>query len=241
MDWSKAKTVLIIAFTALNIFLGTQLFQSWSEQARMSDATETSQQELEQLLREKKITLETELPQERPTVSFLEAEITSPGDKWIQNDDGSYSLLLPSPMPLKKDIDLFLQKKIPHFGEFILIKDTPSQKIYAQYWQGHPLFDGKLEVEMKGDQISSLQMTHFSIQSNETALRPVSARTALISLVESELLDKETRITDCQLGYHGQSYEAEVRVLAPVWRFTANGKTFDVNALTGGVRFVTNK
>ena len=184
MDWNKAKTVLIIAFTALNIFLGTQLFQSWSEQARMADVTETSQQELEQLLHEKKISLETQLPHDRPTVSLLAAEITSPGDGWVQNDDGSYSLILSSPIPIKKDIDLFLQEKIPHFNEFVLIKDTSSKRIYAQYWKGHPLFDGKLEVEVKGDKIISLQMTHFSIQSNEAALRPVSARTALISLIE---------------------------------------------------------
>lgn len=238
MDWSKAKTVLIIAFAALNVFLGIQLFQSWSEQARMSDIAETSKQELEQLLQEKKITLQAKLPQEIPAVSFLEAEITPLGDEWKQNADGSYNMVITHP---QQDLEVLLEQKIPTFDNYKLVQDTPSQKTYYQYWNGHPLFDGQLKVNLKNNHASSLQMTHFSIKNSETGLPSVSARTALISLIESELLEKETTITDCQLGYHGHSYEAEVRVLAPVWRFTADGKTYYVNALTGGVRSVTTR
>lgn len=71
MEWRKAIIILIISFMSLNIFL---LFQWWrkSEPTGEFDLTLEQQEEIVELLRQKGVKLETEIPSEGRGQAFLE-------------------------------------------------------------------------------------------------------------------------------------------------------------------------
>lgn len=72
MDWSKAKTILIIAFIVTNIVLGYALFNS----QRIDEPTlkEDFITDVAKLLKEKDITLNTAIPKEIPSLGIMTVE-----------------------------------------------------------------------------------------------------------------------------------------------------------------------
>ncbi|MDW2796542.1 hypothetical protein RZO55_02980, partial [Clostridium boliviensis] len=81
MDWSRAKTLLIIAFVALNLFLTVQVIQAWMEKSQMQNGSDSIRRELTQILREKEIEAPN-IPRNPPPVSVLEARIAPPEKGW---------------------------------------------------------------------------------------------------------------------------------------------------------------
>ena len=92
MDWSRAKTLLIIAFVLLNLFLTVQLIQAWVEKSQMQNGNDSIRRELTQILKEKKIKT-PDIPQNPPLVSVLEA--IAPRKRVRQHQDGSFETFRP--------------------------------------------------------------------------------------------------------------------------------------------------
>lgn len=72
MDWSKAKTILIVAFIITNIILGFVLFKNTVE----SDRTLTAEfiEQSKEILQENNIKLNTEIPKYNPSLKTLIVE-----------------------------------------------------------------------------------------------------------------------------------------------------------------------
>lgn len=239
MDWSRAKTLLIIAFVALNLFLTVQVIQAWVEKSQMQNGSDSIRRELSQILRDKKI--ETpDIPQNPPPVSVLEARIASPGQGWEPIPDGGYGKTFDPPIALSgpDQLDALLEKHVPSFREYRLVHRKGDTRIYLQYWKERPLYGSRLEVKLSGGRsLQSLKLVRLSIKEGKDAQTPVPASFALLNLVESGKVSKGTVFTQIELGYHGQSYDAKTRVLSPVWKFAAaDGQTYYVNALTGAIQ-----
>ncbi|OYD07947.1 two-component system regulatory protein YycI [Paludifilum halophilum] len=240
MDWSKAKTILILAFLALNLFLAAQLLQARNEQSDNINSAKDTRRELAQLLQDKEITVTTDLPSEPPRVTYLEAKPAPPDNDWESNTDGSYERnLQPAPeagTSLHR-LNRLLRRYVDHFDDFQYDpgESSSDRKVYYQYWGDRPLFDARLQVRMKGDRVESLHLVRFKINDeNSSPQQGVTSHTALLSLIENRRIQKGSTITSMELGYHGPSYDAEVRILHPVWRIKTVDKTYYVNALTGG-------
>ncbi|MEW9031253.1 MAG: two-component system regulatory protein YycI [Planifilum fimeticola] len=239
MDWSRAKTLLIIAFVALNLFLTVQVIQAWVEKSQMQNENDSIRRELTQILREKDI--ETpDIPQNPPPVSVLEARIAPPGKGWEPLPDGGYGKSFHPPVTLSgpNQLDAFLEKQVPSFKEYHLVSRKGQKRIYLQYWKERPLYGSRLEVKLSGGRaLHSLKLVRLSIKEGKDVQTPVPASFALFNLVESGKVPKGTVFTHIELGYHGQSYDAKTRVLSPVWKFAAaDGRTYYVNALTGALQ-----
>jgi regulatory protein YycI of two-component signal transduction system YycFG len=57
-----------------------------------------------------------------------------------------------------------------------------------------------------------------------------------VSILAEKFLSEGTAIIDVRLGYHGQVFNSETRVLAPFWRvLTESGEQYYVHAITGAV------
>jgi len=239
MDWSRAKTLLIVAFVALNLFLTVQLIQAWAEKSQMQNGNDSIRRELSQILREKKITT-PDIPRNSPPVSVLEARIDPPGEGWTQHPDGSYGKTFHPPLALSgpDQLDALLEKQVPSFDDYQLVSRKGRTRIYIQYWKERPLYGSRLEVKLSDAKfLQSLELVHLSIKEGKDVQTPVPASFALLNLVESGKVPKGTNFTHIELGYHGQSYDAKTRVLSPVWKFsTADGRTYYVNALTGALQ-----
>lgn len=72
MDWSKAKTILIIAFIVTNLLLAYVLF----ENNNVAEPTVSDDfiEDVEKLLKSKNITLNCEIPREVPSLSMMTVE-----------------------------------------------------------------------------------------------------------------------------------------------------------------------
>lgn len=239
MDWSRAKTLLIIAFVALNLFLTIQIIQVWVEKSQMQNGSDSFRRELTQILEEKEIEIPS-LPQNPPPVSVLEARVAFPGKGWKELPDGSYEKAFQPPLPFSgaDQYDALLEKQVPAFKEYRLVSQKGDSRLYLQYWKERPLYGTRLEVKLQGkNALKSLKVVSLSIKEGKDAQAPVPASFALLNLVESGKVPKGTNFTHIELGYHGQSYDAKTRVLSPVWKFSsADGRTYYVNALTGALQ-----
>ena len=70
MDWSKAKTILIIVFLVLNIFLGGNL---WLKSSAKSDITIVSANEIDEakkILKQEGIIVKADIPKKVTTQPF---------------------------------------------------------------------------------------------------------------------------------------------------------------------------
>lgn len=86
MDWSKAKSLLIIAFLAVNIFLASQLIKAKGEQTQNQEVSQVTQLQLEELIADRNIRIPDNLPQKAFPVTYLEAEPTKPESLLEQSD-----------------------------------------------------------------------------------------------------------------------------------------------------------
>lgn len=72
MDWSKAKTYLILTFLLLDLVLGYQYYISQQEALGYVQSFDTQLEELKEVLRERKMMLVTDVPKETPVLNFIQ-------------------------------------------------------------------------------------------------------------------------------------------------------------------------
>jgi regulatory protein YycI of two-component signal transduction system YycFG len=113
-----------------------------------------------------------------------------------------------------------------------------SNKDKLYYWQYHgrfPLFVAPLEFTIEDNLVKKYKQTYVHIRNQGSGRQVISAYTALRSLVENEIIKQGEKIEDVTLGYYGYYYDADIQVLAPVWRFIHDGKTDYINGFTGAI------
>jgi len=79
MDWTKAKTILIVALLATNLFL------IYSHQTRHIDVGEEGNDEaIAQLMEQRNLELAVEIPKDHPNVHILHGEYLSVDDEEVK-------------------------------------------------------------------------------------------------------------------------------------------------------------
>ncbi|RIX52018.1 hypothetical protein D3P08_13635 [Paenibacillus nanensis] len=236
MDWSRAKSVLIISFLMLNVLLGYQLWLDIREQLNVNMNTDELPQDKVQLMGQKRITLSANLPAGTPKLSDLTYLLISDSRKLTQ------------PVPLKEPIDSALNfnkaelakaldGQIPDIESYAYDLHNSRDGVFVWYRivDGRPMFNVKLELYT-----SNLKITGFKqdlvadiIEGEEKQVIP--AAKVVASLIET-YLEEGSDITDIELGYHGQIFDSEKQVSAPSWRvILEDGEIFYVHAISGEV------
>ncbi|MEX1029016.1 MAG: two-component system regulatory protein YycI [Paenibacillaceae bacterium] len=237
MDWSRAKTILLISFLLLNLLLGYQLwYDKMSPTGNTSDVLEATP-EFEQIMASKDIVLATEVPKETPKLREIDVR--------VMPSDGEPSIVvLATPFQVtelqdKTSLKNAISKQIPD-GASYQLDDFDTQgdiHVLHQLHDIYPMFDVKLELgEVKGV-IRTYKQMHAEVLSGKADKedKVLTGFTAIELLVE-KYLKAGSHIVDVELGYHGQTFDAETRVLAPYWRIvTEQGDRFFVHAITGAV------
>lgn len=237
MDWSRAKTILLVSFLLLNVLLGYQL---WSDKmsplGNDSDVNEATP-EIEQIMALKDIVLSAEVPRETPKLREIDVKITP-------SNGAPIIVALPSPFRAselqdKATLKNAISRQIPD-GESYQLDDFDSKgdnHVLHQMQGLYPLFDVLLELNEVEGVIKSYKQTHAEVLSGAVVKeqKVLTGYTAIELLVE-KYLKAGSNIIDVRLGYHGQTFDAETRVLAPYWRIvTDQGDRFFVHAITGAV------
>ncbi|WP_018131047.1 two-component system regulatory protein YycI [Effusibacillus pohliae] len=263
MDWSRAKTYLILTFLLLDIVLGYQYWQARTEQASYVQSFAEQLAEVRELLASQKWELRTEVPKTTPELGFLQVRyLPLPPDEWAKRIGGG-KLLHQGPGQVtvdlsEKHIAVNLEednpgdKALAQIGAKLSPKETYQydRKLqeskdsgiiqYLQMYNNYPIFSAPLELVVQGGKLIRYQQTALNVVGEGGGRKQViSALHALRSLSES--IDKSGKradnrvIREIRLGYYSKPFNADEWYLIPMWRILSDREVYYVNALTGEV------
>lgn len=264
MDWSKAKTYLILTFLLLDIVLGYQYWRLRDEQASYVQSFTEQLQDVRQLLAAQKWDLQTEVPRNTPEMGFLHVRYFGGSQaEWQKQVGGADRLLYKAPGQVSVTLSdknfvanpeqagigeqllsqlgtLVWQKENYRFDRTSIDKDGSGIITYLQSYNGYPVFSAPLEVLIQQNKAVRYNQVALQMKGEEGGKKQViSAILALRSLSES--IDKTDKtpdnkvIRDVRLGYFSRTYNADEWYMTPVWRIITDRDTYYVNAMTGEV------
>lgn len=254
MNWSRTKSIFIVAFLILNSFLGYQL---WEKQTNKIELAQVYENSLDELLLLKNIVLETTLSVEQPEMSQLNAQFLMYRLEDLSQIEGQTLVIdgnrlisqfnVPFPLSDPWSPEQFYQKVVEtaalHGDQYRLDQHTESEIIYLQQVQKHPVFISTLTFHKNEmEQITGYEQIYYHIINQGTEQRVISSFISIRTLLDNQIIPNHSVIKDVALGYYGQVYDADSQVLTPVWRIAIEheGKRFIlyVNAITGAVESV---
>ncbi len=227
MDWSRAKTIFIISFILLDLFLAAQINQMIEQKSNYLKTDEISEEQIRELLEAHQIEITATIPNRTTQIPALQATITpilnwDYDEKWVYH----HSFKPPIPAPDPETLQKYLREKFPFFHEYTYSKEpsNPNQRIFLQQYNHHPIFDGKIVCNLKNGQMVNIQVLHFQVK-DRVNVDFISFNHALFNFIARESLPKGAKITSIELGYRSMYYPGPNEViLVPVWRFTVDNK-----------------
>jgi regulatory protein YycI of two-component signal transduction system YycFG len=253
MDWSKIKTIFIITFLILDVYLLFQ-FMKMRDANNYEVITPTS---FEDKLKADEITY-VELPKAPIKDQYLSAKPKTftkgdmaklKGQKVLSTEPTStLSVMLDKPIQLSSkfepaDLASFIKAGIL-YGEHYQFwkKDDKKHTItYFQQYDNYPFYEninGMITFNVNEEnQITSYQQTYLEeiekLTAKEGVLPPLKA---IETLHQKGALKPKSKITKIELGYSTLIQLAASQVLAPTWHFVVNDKeSLFVNAFEGQI------
>lgn len=252
MDWSKIKTIFIISFLILDIYLLYQ-FLLIRDANKYKFVSEVS---LEEKLKTDEIEF-VELPKAIVKDKYLSAkpkEFSEEEQKIIKDQKVtviSGTLLqsvLATPVPLNKKFDpleaqSFLQKYVlfgDQYGFWDLDEETKTITFYQKY--DNKMFyeniNGKVTLYLNDNfQVVSYDQTYLeSIEDLSDKEDVLPSIKAIETLYQKGLLKPKSKIKRVELGYSTLVQLAASQVLTPTWRVVVEGQDhLYVNAFEGQI------
>jgi regulatory protein YycI of two-component signal transduction system YycFG len=257
MNWSQTKSIFIIVFLLLNIFLG---FQLWEKQFKNLELAEMYESSLEEMLSVRNIAMEADLSAEQPELGQLHVQhalqsdfaefIQEAGEQSFEYEEGvlradvrnRYELNVPAETTFEAELfhNEWMQNYVFKYDEYAFDRFSNGRIVFLQHYQSLPIFTGRLEFKVNDDQeINAFEQVHYHMISQGTEQQVLSSYSALRALLENQIIPANTTIVSVRLGYYGQIYEVESQVLTPSWRVRVehgdNTLEFYVNAFTGSI------
>lgn len=236
MDWSKAKSVLIISFLLLNLVLGYQIWLNAKEQANASPGLTGFSDDTRAVMQEKNIRLETKIPTDTPELREISVRMSCGQieEGRIQLESPVDSRVIFVPKELKQE----LEHEIPTIDRYEFDPLVSSDGVFQlfQTFGRLPMFEVGLELFYQNQKIEAYHQCSATVlpDQDKKEQKVLPAYKAVANLIEK--LQPGTVIKDVRLGYHGQIFESDKQVLAPYWRvMIQNGETYYIHAITGAV------
>lgn len=254
MQWSQIKTLFILCFLVLDIYLFVQFVEK--QKAEDIGLLEHEEATIEQKLKEEDITF-TNLPEEQPDDSFISVKpktFTEEDTKALGNLNNQKAAVVnhvilsvfDKPVPVPKDAssermkELLTQNMIyadeytfggwdEEFNVLLFFQKKNKQPIYYNQ-------NGILLVYLN-DKHEMVSYSQTMLGDPETSgekksiIKPIGA---IEKLYENNKLKTGDKITDINLGYHTLvPLENGVQVFVPIWKVTVNGVYYFVDAIEG--------
>lgn len=251
MDWSKIKTIFILTFLILDVFLFYQFM-------KIRDANKyefITQAPIEEQLKADDIQY-VELPKTPINGDYISAnpKIFKPEDlaelksqtASIINNGTTIKSVLKKPVQLESnfevsDISKFLKDNVLYGDQYqFFAKNKSTITLYEQY-ENDTFFknlSGMLTLNInKDDQIYSYEETYLEgIEKLSTKEEILSPLNAIETLHQNGLIKPKSKITSVELGYSTLVQLTASQVLAPTWRIIVNNdQDLFVNAFEGQI------
>lgn len=263
MDWGRIKTIFIIAFLSLNIYLGYEFYKLYNSSqfdylSETSIENQLSAEEIEYVDPPKNITKGKYLsatPRKFTTEEITKATTNRLSEQKITIlNDIMIEAVLEKPFKVSKnfspnELNAFLKNRVLYgeeyrFWERDLVNNTIT---YYQQIDNKTLYkniNGELTFYLnEHNEIVSYRQTLLEefeeYSEEENILQPIKA---IEILYENGKLPYASKITSIEPGYYTLVHLSSSQVLTPVWRFVINEeKNLFVNAVEGQVIELENE
>lgn len=255
MDWNKTKTIFIVTFLILNVFLTWQLVETKSDNQLGLIAEATIQEQLQQ----NNITIAVDLPEEESSGGHVIGKSTTLTERMAANlfnqetkviDNHLFLSLLNKPYKLE-----FNENFSSNLNEFLLTyvykgdqyrygryeEETNKIYLYQKYGDktAYTFEDEPLILQLNDqEEIVGYQQIYFEFEELDGKEREIlSSLKALEMLLKERLIWTNDTITTIEFGYYSFfSPQGDAQVFAPMWRVVVDEDTFLVNAIEGTVQ-----
>lgn len=258
MDWSKAKTYLIIAFAVTNIFLIFSIASEHKTNSRRYFFSEESLSNLEYLLRQKEILLNAELPKKTPKMGLLEVgyEEVLPRDYQALIDDfpGEVEILF------EKQLRLMSKRALAHFDAQEALSDASAfilqyglaedfslrntvvhpdyiQIIYNASYEGMFLEGSRMEFIYQKSGNFYMERTKLKVLKKSPKKRLTKTSVEAVMQASAKIGPGET-IEAIELGYYYEEYninplsKMKTATAFPSWRIRTDlGQFYHIQAV----------
>lgn len=257
MDWNKTKTIFIVAFSILNLFLYSLYLNRYTEAQNLQTMGETS---IEDLLKNDNISY-GEFPEYNPEMSYVSADTAIfskielkkfAKQEFTISDNTILNSQLSEPFNIKNtkgnyQFDKFLADYVPYGKEYLLweVVEENQFAIFFQKVDQYPIYfnyDAMLTVYWDADgNITNYEQQRFgefdSFNKKKNILSPLDVINILYS---RDYLKKDSTVTSISLGYSTLITLSKTQVFAPTWRVRVELKEGGVedhfvNAIEGKV------
>ncbi|PWA06627.1 hypothetical protein DCC39_17355 [Pueribacillus theae] len=255
MDWSRTKTIFIITFLVLDLFLGFQLYQKQTE--NQFDYISESFLKIEDKLQSMNIRYR-ELPEVPKklvhiigqTHTFTNEEISklkkdgvtierTDGDKKLRVtydepqslnvEGGDLANILP-PYTLFSEDYIYSDYLTSEGKELVFVQTYDDRWIYQK--EGNANGQITVQLDKDGKMISFVQ-TYLDTNEQGEEQEILTAIKAIDQLLINNKLKNDDKISFIELGYYSL-VEGDVQVLAPTWLIEVNKERhYYVNAVNG--------
>jgi regulatory protein YycI of two-component signal transduction system YycFG len=254
LDWNKIKTIFIITFLILDIFLFFQFIQKRNN----SQLEMMVEENIEEQLAANKITY-VDLPKEPARSAYITGKSREFREEETRSLKGQKIVLLNSktiyssfkdPIPIPKTEKGYFFEDLLH--DFVLDgtkykywrSDEKEKKIYFfQQFKGKNIFHNQYAaLVIDVNEIVSYTQTMLTdvgeMGGESKAQEIITATKALKTLYLKGEIESGSRVTKVELGYYTVVIPSSsgFQVIAPTWHFVLNGKDdYFVNAIEGQI------
>ncbi|MGZ4159571.1 MAG: two-component system regulatory protein YycI [Neobacillus sp.] len=253
MDWSKIKTIFIITFLILDVYLLYQ-FMKIRDANKYELTTESS---VEDKLKADEIQY-VELPKVPIKEQYLSAKpkLFTKGDvaklkgqtALLKEPSATFQVTVDKPFQVSNkfepaELASFIKENILYGDHYIFWEknDKKNTITYFQQYENSPMYkniNGMIIFTLNSDnQIISYQQTYLEgiekLTAKEAILPPLKA---IETLHQKGVLKPKSKITKIELGYSTLIQLAASQVLAPTWRIVVDdNESLFVNAFEGQI------
>jgi regulatory protein YycI of two-component signal transduction system YycFG len=264
MDWSKIKTIFILTFLVLDIYLMYEFF-------KLKDASQyepMTQASFEKRLKTDEIEFDVDLPKNNPKDRYLsakpmvfdieemeEAKKSNLKGQDITVTEGTVlNSVLDEPYKISEkfnpsELNSFIKNKVLYGDQYRFWEKSKNSNTLTYYQQFEDkMFYMNLNGELtfylnEENEIVSYKQTMLEeieeMQESEKVIQPIKA---IETLSENGSLQPKSKITNVELGYFTLVHSSSSLVLTPAWRFVINGEeNLFVHAFEGQIIQLTNE
>ncbi|MFJ7935416.1 two-component system regulatory protein YycI [Sporosarcina sp. NPDC096371] len=234
MDWNKTKTIFIIVFSILNVFLYSLYLDRVMETQNVQVIGQTS---IEESLGLDNITF-TGLPPATKDSSYVSAKIVTFTNEQTKNlVNQTTEVLNGTYLQSKLDVPIsvrnskgeysfteFLSKHVLNGTEYVLweVNEEKQQALFFQKADDNPIYfspDAMLEIYWNEEgKVTNYKQRMFGefvkFNHKKDLLSPIEA---IGSLSSRGYLNQDSKITSMKLGYSTLVQLTETQVFAPTW------------------------
>jgi len=256
VEWSNAKTIFIITFLILNLFL-TYQFNEKRNRSELDIITEAS---IEERLAAEEISYK-DLPKDPKESMYISGKpkfFDEESIKKLKNQEVNIDnpallhSVIEQPFKLSNSVTEADPKIQQFLREYVLESDSyklwnideeNGTILFFQHYEDHIFYNtsnyisGLLLINFNQNQeIVSYQQTMLVDFEEYENKEIIPALKALEFLYQNDYLKSGSEITKVELGYYPLEQLSESQILAPTWHIIVNGKTdYYVNAFEGQI------